>query len=212
MILSDLTLRANFILELRERGKLVHRLERHNIELNIGRDWIVSCLGEVDYGTYPLTHPRRFIRYMGMGIGSYKQGYDLSTAYPALDAYYPGTNVQTDVDPNVESLERPIAIRDSGGTRYWAEEVSFVPGSSPPYIYADFNVHFSEDDFCVLSDAAFAEVPISEAMLMLSDQDPTADPYAGGGVTRQLGVFYLAFAVLSKTNQMTMDITWRIRA
>lgn len=210
-VIDDLVLRANFLLELRERGKLKHRVEKHNIMVNLGRHWLFECIGETDYGTYPVTHPVRFIKFLGFGIGSYKQSFDVDADYPALASYYPGTAVQTDVDPTVETLERPVAIRDVGGN-IWAEELAYSPGSSPPYVYGDFVAHFSETDFCVVDGAAFAQVPLSEAALMLSDQDPTADPYAAGGAARQRIAFYVAFSTISKTNEMTMDVRWRIRA
>ena len=210
MIWDALVLRANVMVELRERGKLSQRYEAHNILVNLGRNWLISAIGEQDTGTYPVTHPVRYIRYMGFGIGGSKQTVDVASEYPTLNSAYPGSAIQDDTDPSVEHLERPIAIRTSGGSDVWLEEVNYTYDLSDKY--AQFSVHFSENDINVVSSGSYPAVPISEMGLFLSDQSPSDNPYTNNGALRQALVFYIGFGAITKRNTMTMDVSWKIMA
>lgn len=202
---DDLTLQANFRMDVWDRGRLTHRIEKHNIMVNYGRNWLTQAIGEPDYVTNPITHKVNFIKYIGFGIGSAKQISDLNSLYPSLSSAYPGSNVQDDTDPTIQYLERPIAVRDNGGGgTVWLAEASYAPGPSSPYTYADFTISLSDTDLNVVPGHAFGTVPVSEVGLFLSDSDPNSNPS-----TTPL-VFYISLSPISITNTMSLDVRWRL--
>src|SRR5580693_641378 len=97
-IVETVEVRNNLIITARERGKIAHRREGHNIWLNLGREYLANLIAASSFG--PVVRERTdVIQYMGFGIGGTQQ-LALSTANSApLSTGYPGTNLQTDTDP-----------------------------------------------------------------------------------------------------------------
>ena len=194
----------NLILTARERGKIVARREGHNIWLNLGREYLASLIAYSSFS--PLTPERNDrIQYMGVGIGGNRQ-LALSTANsnPLLTAY-PGSNAQTDTDPTLVSLERPVRISGSS-TPYpglagdvWLGQIQ-APAVHATATEVTFSRLFSQTD---VSYNPFLTVPLSEVMLFTSA--------ASTAVYNGTGVAYDTFDTLSKTSAFDLEISWTVR-
>lgn len=203
----------NIELIARERGKIKRRHQSHNIFLNLGREWLSNliCYATLPAGDPPPATPvttleDRRIRYVSVGIGGSYGG----TADATLNTHYPGTNVQTDTDPAVLRLERPVRF------------TSPIPASpvEPPYDAADVWVGqlqappekpttYSSRLIRVLSETdvsygPFLTVPISEVMLHLNGIDINAPD--------NTGIAYDAFAPFPKTSAVAIELRWTLRA
>jgi hypothetical protein len=109
---ATVEVKSNLIITARERGKIVARRVGHNIWLNIGREYLAHLIG---YSLFvPLTPERDDrIRYMGVGIGGNRQLALTTANAPPLITAYPGSNAQSDTDPAILTLERPVRISGS---------------------------------------------------------------------------------------------------
>lgn len=202
--------RNNLRLVVRERGKIVTRRDGHNIWLNLGREYLASLIAYSSYtGTFPSAAgvPERNdrIQYMGLGIGGTRQvAIATANASPLVGAY-PGTNIQTDTDPTVTTLERPVRI-SGGSTAYpgsagdiWLGQVQ-APAAHSTATEVTFSRLFSSTD---ISYSPFLTVPLSEVMLFTSAASPS--------VYNNTGVAYDTFDTLSKTNAFSLEIDWTVR-
>ena len=196
--------RNNLILTARERGKIVARREGHNIWLNLGREYLAQLIG---YNTFvpsatPIRNDR--IQYMALGIGGTRQ-LALSTANsPPLSAAYAGSNAQTDTDPTLTKLERPVRI--SGGSSAYpglAGDVWLGQIQAPPTYTiataATFSRLFSQTD---ISYNPFLTVPLSEVMLYTAAANPA--------VYNNTGIAYDTFDTISKTDAFDLEIDWTV--
>jgi len=193
----------NVTFTLRERGKLVKRIENHNIWLNLGREYLASL---IDYTSFsPLTAERNDrIAYMGVGIGSNQQ-IALSTANsPPLSTAYPGSNAQSNTDPTVTALERPVRI-SGGSTPYpgdggdvWLGQVQ-APAVHTTATQTTFSHLFGETD---VSYSPFLTVPLSEIMLFTFAANPA--------VFNSVGCAYNSYPTISKTSAFTLLVDWTI--
>jgi hypothetical protein len=193
----------NLHLRLYERGKLVKRVSGHNIWLNLGREYLASLLA---YSSFTPVTPERNdrIRYMGVGIGGTRQ-LALPTANSApLSTAYPGSNAQTDTDPTVTILERPVRI-SGGSTTYpgaggdvWIGQI-VAPATHTVATSVTFSRLFSETD---ISYAPFLTVPMSEIMLFTNAASPS--------VYNNTGVAYDTFDTISKTNAFQLQVDWTV--
>lgn len=215
----------NVELKLMEGDQVVDRRRSHNIWTNIGRNYVVKFLGWPNLAGAPWgamgTGTPPYVGYMGIGIGSAEQTINIATAYPLLDTAYPGQNLQSDDDPTIMHLERPVIIN---GADTWLDTATYdEPGSAtnPSNVIAKFGYTFQKTDInsnVGLPAASYAVVPVSEVCLCLSDQVTTADPYSGGvapsyvSATRQVVCAYNGFAPLSKTVSNTLEVRWELRA
>ena len=217
---------SNLVLTLRSAGKLVQQVKGHNIFLNLGREWLPKL---ISYSALPPGAPPpplpvtpaedMRIRYMGLGIGGNRQlqlavanATPLGAAPPGAAGHYPGTNIQTDTDPTVTRLERPVRL------------TSPIPAAPvpPPYDFADvwlgqvqapavyptttsvkFVRIFSELE---ISYGPFLTVPLSEIGLFLSSP---------GAIYVNLPfntcVAYDTFDSVSKTNAFSLEVDWTIK-
>jgi hypothetical protein len=212
---DSIDLTVNVELFLFEDDHVVDYRKTHNIWTNIGRNYVVKFLKWDDAANWGAGPPPT-VEYMGIGIGSEEQTINIATAYPALDAAYPGQNIQDDSDPTISHLERPVII--TGANTWLATAVYDEPGSAtnPSNVTAKYSYTFGKNDINL--SGTYAVVPVSEVSLCLSDQNTTDDPYTGGvapsyvGALRQVVCAYNGFAPLSKTVKNTLQVVWELRA
>jgi hypothetical protein len=142
---------------------------------------------------------------MGLGIGGTSQN-ALSQANSApLVPPYAGSNVQTDTDPTVTVLERPVRI--SGGSSsfpysggdVWLAQVQ-APVSHPTATQSMFERVLATTD---ISYAPFLSVPLSEIALFTGAANPN--------VYNNNPIAYDTFDTLSKTNAFALEIDWTLR-
>jgi hypothetical protein len=208
MKLVDLIeVRSNLKLTVRERGKIMARREGHNIWLNLGREYLANLIALASYGPDAPQEDNR-IKYMGLGIGGSRQVAPGVANVAPMSVAYPGSNLQTDIDPDVQRLERPVRI--SGSTTgptdpyspsdVWLGTVQAPPIHSTPTEVTFVRV-FSQTE---VSYSSFVTVPLSEIMLFTSRAIPI-------GVPNNTGVAYDTFDTLSKTGAFELEGEWTIR-
>jgi len=205
-IQETIEVKQNLVINARERGKLVATREGHNIWLDLGREYLAQLIAYQSYGPdVPFRDDR--VRYMGVGIGGTAQ-----TTNPLLLndpvgplAPYPGLNTQTDDDPTVASLERPVRVSGSATVTpgiagdIWLGQV----GSADPFTIpteCTFRRAFTELE---VSYGQFIAVPLSEIGLFTSAADP--------GTSFNNPVAYDTFDPLNKTAAFTLEVIWTIR-
>lgn len=216
----------------RERGKIVQRSETHNIVTNIGRQFMAqSIIAAADIPSE--TYSRAVIRYVGFGIGGTRQSDTiLANAAPLTNAYnplggmgYPGTTpgTQTDTDPTISGLERPVRIVDGVdgtpgvGGAIWMRNVAWVNNASPATLALTFPTDSSVRFVALISAVELngaASMPLSEVGLYTSNADPSyangtpPATYPGGGGTLAA---YDTFDTIHKTGAISMEIRWDFR-
>lgn len=201
---ATIEVRSNLILTARARGKIIARRAGHNIWLNLGREYLAQLIAYTSL-TPPTAERDDRIRYMGLGIGGNRQLIANGSMNPNVLAAYPGSNAQTDTDPTVIGLERPVRVSGSSdpypgdGGDSWLGEVQ-APATHPQATQTTFSRLFTETD---ISYAGFLTVPLSEAGLFTSAADPT--------VYNNTPVAYDCFDSISKTNAFDLEVQWTIR-
>ena len=203
--LETVKVKNNLKLIARERGKIVARRDGHNIWLDIGREYLAQVIALNSYGPdVPQRNDR--IKYMGFGIGGTRQIAPGVSNVPPLSVDYPGANLQTDLDPTVIHLERPVRV--SGST-------TVTPGSAgdvwlgtiqAPAIHTTarevtFRRLFSQTE---VSYATYASVPLSEIGLFTSTAVPIGEPH-------NTPVAYDTFDSISKTGAFEIEVEWTVR-
>ena len=214
--------KSNLVLTVRERGKVKRRSQGHNIFLNLGREWLPKLISYADLpaGSPPPPQPvtpeeDRRVRYMGLGIGGNRQ-LSLAQANAApLITHYPGTNGQTDTDPTVLRLERPVRVSSPVPSNpavpplgnvlngdVWLGQIQ-APASYPVSTSVTYRRVFSETD---ISYGPFLSVPLSEIGLFLHSDSTTY-------VNQQNNtcIAYDTFDTLSKTTAFSLEVAWTIR-
>lgn len=197
--------RQNLSLIARERGKIVARREGHNIWLDLGREWLAQLIGYATLTPGLTTFTDNRVRYMGVGVGGTRQLALGEVAIAPIVTAYPGTNNQTDIDPTVTLLERPVRV--TGGSSAfpydpgdeWLAQVQ-APPTFPTASQATFTRVFSETD---VSYSPYLTVPLSEIMLFLNGADPNA--------YNNTGIAYDTFDTLSKTSAFELEVNWTVR-
>lgn len=205
MPVDSIEVRSNLELTMRERGKIVDRRIGHNIWLDIGREYLSKLISFVDYT--PTYFENNRIRYMGLGIGGTRQIALPVANTPPLSVSYPGPNTQTDTDPTLTDLERPVRI--SGGSSsppYVVSDVWLGQIAAPPTFPTGTSVKFTRLFTAVeVSYAPYVTVPLSEVMLYTSGAN--VNSYTNTG----FGVAYDTFDTISKTNAFELQIDWTVR-
>lgn len=196
--------RQNLNLTMRERGKIVGRREGHNIWLDLGREYLSQLMS---YSSYtPLTPVRDDrIRYMGLGIGGTRQLIPSVANAAPLGTSYPGTNAQTDEDPLVTRLERPVRVTGGSTVPPYAVGDAWLGQIVAP---ADFSIPnqvtyrrlFSQVE---VSYNPYLTVPLSEVMLFTNA--------SAVNVYNNTGVAYDTYDALSKTYAFELEIVWTIK-
>lgn len=201
---DTIEVKSNLIITSRERGKIVARREGHNIWLNLGREYLASL---ISYSSFTPVTPERNdrLRYMGLGIGGTRQlALPTANSAPIVTAY-PGTNAQTDAEPTLTRLERPVRISGSsdpypglaGDT--WLGQVQ-APAQHPVATQTVLNRLFTQVD---VSYSPFLTVPLSEIGLFTGSALPN--------VYNNTLVAYDTFDTLSKTAAFELEVAWTIR-
>lgn len=197
----------NLKITARERGKLVQRREGHNIWVDLGREYLASLIALVSYG--PDTPERNDrIKYMGFGIGGTRQVAPGVANVAPMSVVYPGTNLQTDLDPSVTTLERPVRV--SGTTTspagpynpadVWLGTIQ-APAIHNTATQVTFRRLFTQTE---ISYSTFTTVPLSEVMLFTSAATPIGQPL-------NTGVAYDTFDTISKTGALELEVEWTVR-
>ena len=205
MIVEGIQVKSNLILTARDRGKIVARREGHNIWLNLGREYLASLLCYTSYGPDTPERDDR-IKYMGLGIGGTRQLQPSIANSSPMTPAYAGSNLQTDTNPAVTSLERPVRVSGASDSFPYANPANVwlgavqVPVSHPTATQSLFKRVFSPTD---VSYAPFLTVPLSEVALFSGSASPS--------LYNNTAVAYDTFDTLSKTNAFSLEIDWSIR-
>lgn len=202
---ATIEVKSNLCLVARERGKIVARREGHNIFLNLGREWLTQLVAYQSFSPEaPFINDR--IRYMGLGIGGVRQLAPATANSAPLISAYPGTNAQTDDDPTVTRLERPVRVSGSAtefpsylSSDVWLAQVQ-APATFPSAREVTFVRTFSQLD---VSYSPYLTVPLSEVMLYTGA--------ASQNVYNSTGVAYDVFDTLSKTTSFELEISWTLQ-
>jgi len=204
---DDIVVRSNLKLTMRERGKVAARREGHNIWLNLGREYLAHLIALASYGPDVPQEDHR-IKYMGLGIGGTRQVAPGVANVPPMSVVYLGSNAQTDIDPLVQQLERPVRISGSttGPTDPYSPSDVWLGTVQAPPIHATatevtFVRVFTQTE---VSYSSFISVPLSEIMLFTSNAIPIGEPH-------NTGVAYDTFDTLSKTGAFELEGEWTIR-
>lgn len=203
--LDVVEVKNNLKLRARERGKIVARRDGHNIWLDIGREYLSHLIALTSYGPDVPQRDDR-IKYMGFGIGGTRQSAPGVANVPPMYTAYPGTNVQTDLDPAVLRLERPVRI--SGSTTPYPGDVGDVwlgTIQAPAIHTTPREVTFRR--LFTLSEvnySTFSSVPLSEVGLYTSLAVPI-------GTISNSPVAYDTFDTISKTGAFEIEVEWTVR-
>lgn len=194
--------KSNLTLTTRERGKLVSRRQGHNIWLNLGREWLARLIAYQSLGPDVPEDDQR-VKYIGLGIGGTQQ---LVTPVPSpVGTVYTGTNTQTDTDPTVTVMERPVRVSGSESAYpgiagdEWVGLVQ-APAGRPVATSTVFRRVFTQLE---VSYGSFLSVPLSEVGLFLSGADPES--------SQNTMVAYDTFDTISKTAAFELEVEWTIR-
>lgn len=197
----------NLRITARERGKLIARRDGHNIWIDLGREYLAELISLVSYGPDVAERSDR-IKYMGFGIGGTRQIAPGVANVAPMSVAYPGTNAQTDTDPSVTTLERPVRV--SGTTTgptdpYDPADVWLGTIQAPPIhntaTQVTFRRLFTQTE---ISYSTFTTVPLSEVMLYTSAATPIGQPF-------NTGVAYDTFDTISKTGALELEVEWTVR-
>lgn len=174
-----------------ERGRIVDRRLGRNIWVSSGRQWLRDVIRFSSYGPNVVADDRR-LRYVGFGIGGSKQSSALASSAP-MSTDYAGTNVQTDVNPGVTQLERPVRLAAGVYLRQWD-----VPTFPVPNCVLLRTTLASAD----ITYGGYSVVPLSEIGLYLSDATVSSG-------TNTL-VAYDTFEPIFKRTGHSIEVVWAI--
>jgi hypothetical protein len=207
---SPIEVNWNLEIDLFERGKRRRWHQRtHNIVVNTGKQFLAESItpSSLSPGGFVRTQSA-VVRYIGFGIGGSRQSDPAASTSPLSDispSGYGGTNTQTDTDPTVAILERPVEV--SSGL--WMREIT-TPGTFPTASSTRFIAAFGAGD---INFGSFTSVPLSEIGLYSSAADPTlpngsagAYPGAGGSL-----LAYDTFNSIAKTGLFSIEVRWEWR-
>lgn len=202
----------NLVITVRERGKIVQRVEGHNIWLDTGRTFLAQLISYATLSPDTTERDDR-IQYIGFGIGGVQQMYPSVADVAPIITHYPGTNLAHDHDHHLLRLERPV--------RYsWAGAAAVPTGTYPSLTYLPTDVFLKQVDppthptststsyTCNISETeflggSFLMMPLSEIGLFTSLS--AVDDYASAPVALD------TFESIMKTNKFSMDINWTVR-
>jgi len=206
-IIEDVEARSNLTLVARERGKIVARRSGHNIWVDLGREYLAGLISFLSFGPDVPERQDR-IKFMGFGIGGTRQVALGVANAPPLAGAYPGANSQTDTNPAVTTLERPVRL--SGTTKgpadpydpfdVWLGQVQAPAVHSLP-TEVSFRRLFTQTE---VSYAGFTTVPLSEVGLFTSAAAPAGQPF-------NPLVAYDTFDSISKTAAFEIEVVWTVR-
>jgi len=201
---TDIEVKYNLQLTTRERGKLVDQRDVHNIFLDLGREWLAQLVSYQSLSPdVPFRNDR--VRYMGFGIGGNRQLALAQANNPPINPPYSGPNTQTDTDPLITTMERPVRI--SGSTTAYpgiaGDQWVGLVGSADPLTVptqVTFRRLFTLSE---ISYGPYTSVPISEVGLFTSAADPNNH--------QNTMIAYDTFDTISKTSAFELEVVWTLR-
>lgn len=201
--IDDIQVKSNVFITARERGKIVTRREGHNIFVDYGREWLTRLISYRSFSPDVVETDAR-IRYMGFGIGGTRQLAPAFADTAPLTDYVPvGSFAQTDTDPTVSRIERPVRVSGGSGppvsSDFWMGQVQAPVVHDTP-TSATFRRLFVTDE---VSYGPYSSVPLSEVGLFVSDAVPN---FRNNNV-----VAYDTFDTLSKTLAFELEVVWTLR-
>jgi len=225
--LDQIALESNVVIRAEERGKLRRNLCRDfkNIWTYKGREWVTQLMSY--QAAAPPPDPPAFANVdraamMGFGVGGNQQ-----TILPiggAIDADYPGLNVQDDTDPNITYLERPVRILTGAPDPYWLRRFDYVQTAwgDPLPSTTRYVRWFGVFDYGEIDGPwGYSMVPLSEIGLFTSEYfgagwetSPLAtvytavSPYVG---VRPEPIAYHTFPSIPKTGSIKLTVRWEVR-
>ena len=207
-IIDEIEVKQNVHIIARERGKIVTRRDGHNIFLNLGREWLAELISLQTLDPDVAERDDR-IKYIALGIGGTRQ---LALAHANTFPYgggglaaYTGTNIQTDIDPLVTTLERPVRVSGAAGPYpgspgdIWTGTVQAPPVHTTA-TETTFRRLFGPTD---ISYGSLISVPLSEVGLMTAAAAPAF-------YLNQL-IAYDTFDTISKTGAVELEIIWTLK-
>lgn len=203
-LVDDIQVKSNLKLTARERGKIVARYEGHNIFLDLGREWLSGLISYASLSPDTAQRDDR-IKYIGFGIGGSSQLATTKVAAAPYSTIYSGTNSQTDTDPSVTGLERPVRLSGSGDAYPGqASDVWLGTLQAPPSnLYPNERVFKRVITEAEINYSPFDSVPLSEVALYTSAADPL--------IYNNTAVAYDTFETVSKTGAIALEIEWTLR-
>lgn len=205
--------KSNLQITLRERGKIVARRAGHNIWLDFGRTYLASLLVYQDF--IPLTTEQdNRISYMGFGVGGTRQIAPAIADNEPIHSHYPGEAVQTDTQPGVLRLERPVRF---GWTTLLPEA---------PTTIDDALVYDSEDVWLKQVQIPTHPIATSTRFLMTATSAELNGSYYLAMPLSEIGLFhrgadvhvynnspvaYDTFDTVQKTGLFDLTVSWTIR-
>lgn len=203
-VIDTIEVKQNLSIVARERGKIVARREGHNIWVDLGREYLAGLIAYASFGPDIPERDDR-IKYMGFGIGSTRQVAPSVANNPPISPPYTGTNLQTDIDPTVTTLERPVRVSGSSSNYPGLAGDVWIGQVQAPAVHATATETTFRRLFTQLevSYAPFLSVPLSEIGLFTSAADP--ENYLNTLVA------YDSFDTLSKTAAFEIEVAWTIQ-
>lgn len=213
--------KSNLRITARERGKILRRVEGHNIWVDLGREYLAQLIGYLSY-TGPTGNPERDdrLRYIGLGIGGDRQvALAVANASPlgggSPPNHYAGTNVFDDTSPAQTVMERPVRVSWSGVTPtaspydpvndVWMGQVA--PVTHPVATSTRFTRLFTETEINGVS-SYYPVVPLSEVALFPGAANIHSPSNASNPTNTY--VAYDTFDTISKTVGVTLEVDWTI--
>lgn len=192
---GDIKVSSNLFLTVLEQGRVVDKREGHNIFLDYGREWLSKLIAYASFSPDVFENDAR-VRYMGFGIGGVRQIAPTFADTAPLTDYGPvGGFTQTDTDPAILRLERPVRIAPS----VWLGQVQ-APATHDTPTSVTFRRLFTSAE---ISYSPYTSVPLSEVGLFLNDANSA---FYGNNC-----VAYDTFDTLSKTTSFELEVSWTLR-
>lgn len=226
--LDQIAVESNVVIRAEERGKLRRDLCRDfkNIWTYSGREWVTQLMSyqAVAGAPPPFANVDR-AAMMGFGVGGNQQS--ILPIGGAVDADYPGLNVQDNTNADITYLERPVRIDTyMGGDDYWLRQFDY-----PQTVWGDplpsttrYVRWFAEFDYGEIQGPwAYPMVPLSEIGLFTSayfgasgEWDALSDVYDSTSPPGYVGIrpvpmAYHTFASIPKTGSIKLTVRWEVR-
>lgn len=227
--LDQIALESNVVITAEERGKLRRDLCRDfkNIWTYTGREWVTRLMSfaAVAGAPPPFADDDR-AAMMGFGVGGNQQS--ILPIGGAVDADYPGLNVQDNSNADITYLERPVRVLPYMGLDdYWLRQFKYdypTEWGDPLPSTTRYVRWFAIFDYGEIDGPwAYPMVPISEIGLFTSayfgaagEWDdinnvydyPTPPGYVG---VRPAPVAYHTFPSIPKTASIKLTVRWEVR-
>ncbi len=203
-ISDEIEVKQNLHIIARERGKIVERRDGHNIWLNLGREYLARLIAYQSLGPDTPEEDQR-VKYMGFGIGGTRQLAPATANNPPISPPYVGNNNQTDTDPTLTTIERPVRVSGSSSAYPGIAGDLWLGTVQAPAVHTlptetTFSRVFTLTE---ISYPPFLSVPLSEVGLFLSGADP--ENY------QNTMIAYDTFDTLSKTTSFELEVQWTIK-